>query len=65
VATAFRYSSLASLVASFLTPFAFWYFGDLRTALLMAALVAVLYFKHWPNIVRLLAGTEGRIGQKG
>ncbi len=65
VAAAFRYSSLASLAASFVTPFAFWYFGDPRAALLTAALVVVLYFKHQPNIVRLLAGTEGRIGQRG
>ena len=65
VAFAFRYSSLAALVASFLTPFAFWFLGDAPTALVMALLVVVLWFKHRPNIERLIAGTEGRIGQKG
>jgi len=65
VAAAFRYSSLAALVASVLSPFIFWYRGDQQTALLVAALVVALCFKHRPNIERLLAGTEGRIGQKG
>ncbi|NNM73308.1 glycerol-3-phosphate 1-O-acyltransferase PlsY [Enterovirga aerilata] len=65
VAFVSRYSSLAALVASILTPFGLWYFGDAPTALAMAGLVVVLWFKHRPNIERLLAGTEGRIGQKG
>jgi glycerol-3-phosphate acyltransferase PlsY len=65
MAAAFRYSSLSALVASFLTPFAFWYLGETPTALVMALLVVLLWFKHRPNIERLVAGTEGRIGQKG
>jgi glycerol-3-phosphate acyltransferase PlsY len=64
VAFASRYSSLAALVASMLTPFGFWYAGQGATALVMAGLVAVLWFKHRPNIERLMTGTEGRIGQK-
>ena len=65
MAAAFRYSSLSALVASLLTPFSFWYFGELPTALVMAILVVLLWFKHRPNVERLMAGTEGRIGQKG
>jgi glycerol-3-phosphate acyltransferase PlsY len=65
MAATFRYSSLSALVASVLTPFAFWYFGEAPTALVMAILVVLLWFKHRPNIERLVAGTEGRIGQKG
>jgi glycerol-3-phosphate acyltransferase PlsY len=64
-AFAFRYSSLAALVASLVTPLAFWYLGDGPTALVTAALALVLWVKHRPNIARLMAGTEGRIGQKG
>jgi glycerol-3-phosphate acyltransferase PlsY len=59
-----RYSSLAALLASMLTPLGFWYAGQAQSALVMAGLVVVLWFKHRPNIERLLAGTEGRIGQK-
>ncbi len=65
MAATFRYSSLSALVASVLTPFAFWYFGEAPTALVMAILVVLLWFKHRPHIERLVAGTEGRIGQKG
>jgi acyl phosphate:glycerol-3-phosphate acyltransferase len=65
MAAAFRYSSLSALVASLLTPFGLWYFSDAPTALAMALLVVVLWLKHRPNIERLVAGTEGRIGQKG
>ena len=60
-----RYSSLSALVASFVTPFALWYLRDAPTAFVMSALVVVLWFKHRPNLERLMAGTEGRIGQKG
>jgi glycerol-3-phosphate acyltransferase PlsY len=64
-AAAFRYSSLAALVASLLTPFVFWYLGEMPTAVFTAAIVVALWFKHRPNIQRLLTGTEGRIGQPG
>ena len=60
-----RYSSLSALVASAATPLALWWFGRGDAALLMALLTVILWLKHRPNIARLLAGTEGRIGQKG
>ena len=61
-----RYSSLSALVASLLTPLLllFWV-RDARAALLMAVLAALLWFMHRGNIARLLAGSEGKIGQKG
>ncbi|MDP3258515.1 glycerol-3-phosphate 1-O-acyltransferase PlsY [Bosea sp. (in: a-proteobacteria)] len=61
-----RYSSLSALVASLLTPLLllFWV-RDVRAALLMAVLAALLWFMHRGNIARLLAGSEGKIGQKG
>lgn len=61
-----RYSSLSALVASLLTPLLllFWV-RDARAALLMAVLTLLLWFMHRSNIARLLAGREGKIGQKG
>ena len=61
-----RYSSLSALVASLLVPLIFWLAaGDLPAAGLMALLTLLLWFMHRENIARLLAGREGRIGQKG
>ena len=60
-----RYSSLSALVASAATPFVVWALGSGETALLLALLAVILWLKHRPNIARLLAGDEGRIGQKG
>lgn len=65
-----RYSSLAALVASALLPvghLALDWRGGQITAMSLAflAMAALLWWKHRPNIERLLAGTEGRIGQKG
>ncbi len=66
LATAFtsRYSSLAALVASFITPLFLWWFGHAALASLFAVLTLLLFYVHRENIKRLQAGTEGRIGQK-
>ena len=60
-----KYSSLAALAASGLTPLILWGFGQPSVAILFLLLAALLWWKHAPNIRRLLDGTEGRIGQKG
>jgi glycerol-3-phosphate acyltransferase PlsY len=60
-----RYSSLSALVASLATPVALWLMGERQMAELFILLVVLLWWKHNQNIKRLLAGTEGRIGQKG
>jgi acyl phosphate:glycerol-3-phosphate acyltransferase len=60
-----RYSSLSALVATLLTPIALWFFNKPEAALVFLLLGVLLYWKHLPNIRRLLAGTEGRIGAKG
>lgn len=66
VAKLSKYSSLSALVASLLTPFILWAgTGNSQAALLMAVLSALLWFMHRTNIARLLAGSEGKIGQKG
>ncbi|HMJ29879.1 MAG TPA: glycerol-3-phosphate 1-O-acyltransferase PlsY [Xanthobacteraceae bacterium] len=62
VAWAFRYSSLAALVASALTPLVLWLLGEPGPAVLYLALSAALWIMHRANISRLMAGTEGKIG---
>ena len=64
VAAATRYSSLAALVASALTPLAIWYFGLPSVAALFLLLTVLLWFMHRANIARLLNGSEGKIGAK-
>jgi len=59
-----RYSSLAALVASFITPIFLWWFGHPALASLFAVLTMLLFYMHRENIKRLQAGTEGRIGEK-
>ncbi|HZW21551.1 glycerol-3-phosphate 1-O-acyltransferase PlsY [Noviherbaspirillum sp.] len=65
IAYAFRYSSLAALVASIFAPF---YYGllfgvDAKLAA-VAAMSALLIYRHRQNIANLLAGKESRIGSK-
>jgi len=62
VAAGTRYSSLAALIASALTPLAIWYFGLPAVAALFLLLSALLWVMHRANIKRLLNGTEGKIG---
>jgi acyl phosphate:glycerol-3-phosphate acyltransferase len=64
IAALTRYSSLAALVASALTPALLFGFGYPSVAALFAALTMLLWFMHRANISRLLAGTEGKIGAK-
>ena len=65
VAYAFRYSSLAALVAAVFAPF---YYGLLFGAdeKLFAVIVmsALLLWRHSGNIANLIAGKESRIGSK-
>ena len=65
LAFALRYSSLAALAASATTPLVLWALGRPAEALLFGLLGLLLWWKHAPNIRRLLDGTEGRIGLKG
>ena len=65
LAFALKYSSLAALAASAATPIVLWATGHPAVALLFLMLGALLWWKHTPNIRRLLDGSEGRIGQKG
>jgi len=59
-----RYSSLAALVASFVTPLFLWWFGHAALASLFVVMTLLVFYAHRENIKRLQAGTEGRIGEK-
>jgi len=62
VAALSRYSSLAALLASALTPAFLWWRGDPRDAVLFLLLSVLLWIMHRANIARLAGGTEGKIG---
>jgi glycerol-3-phosphate acyltransferase PlsY len=64
VAFASRYSSLAGLVAAFITPLFLWWFGHPALASLCVVMTLLLFYKHRENIKRLQAGTENKIGEK-
>jgi len=70
VAYAFRYSSLASLVAALFAP-AYYAFGDGvawatdRSLLTSTAVMSIfLIWRHSENISRLVKGTESKLGKK-
>lgn len=65
VAFFFRYSSLASLVAAAFAPFyqmLIWDFGPEVPS--MIAMGLLLFWRHGPNIGKLLKGTESKLGHK-
>ena len=64
IAAISRYSSLAALIASAVTPVFLWWRGDTTEALVFLLLSAVLWIMHRGNIGRLLSGTEGKIGAR-
>lgn len=60
-----KYSSLSALVATLVIPVVLWISGQEGVALAMAFLTLVTWWKHKPNIERLILGTETKIGKKG
>lgn len=65
IAYAFRYSSLAALMASVFAPFYYGLlFGVDMVLLAVAAMSVLLIYRHRQNITNLLAGNESRIGSK-
>ena len=62
VAALSRYSSLAALIASALTPLALYFLHQPRSAALFLVLTALVWIMHRENIRRLIAGQEGKIG---
>jgi glycerol-3-phosphate acyltransferase PlsY len=59
-----RYSSAAALAATLASPIAAAAVGDSGAALVFATFSALIWVKHSANIVRLLKGSESKIGQK-
>jgi len=73
VALVFRYSSLAALIAAALAPLYAYFISLARPQLetmmvtvlpAVTLIAALLVWRHKANIVKLIAGTEGRIGEK-
>ncbi len=60
-----RFSSLSALCASLSTPLVFMISKQVQPSLLFVVLTALLWWKHWPNLLRLINGTETRIGKSG
>ena len=64
-AFAFRYSSLAAVLAAALAPvYSVLMHGASGQVIVVGILALALIGKHWPNIQRLLAGQESKIGGK-
>ena len=63
-ATLLRFSSLAALVASALAPVWALLLGYGRGAVLLVVIAGLVWVRHAPNIRRLRAGTEPRIGSR-
>ncbi|KQV53851.1 MULTISPECIES: glycerol-3-phosphate 1-O-acyltransferase PlsY [unclassified Duganella] len=65
VAYAFRYSSLAALIASVFAPFYYGLlFGAEPQLAAVLAMSGLLVWRHAKNIANLIAGKESRIGSK-
>lgn len=65
IAYAFRYSSLAALVAAVFAPFYYGLLFGLDAKLLAVVVMSVLLaYRHSKNIGNLLAGKESRLGSK-
>jgi acyl phosphate:glycerol-3-phosphate acyltransferase len=66
IAVAFvsRYSSLAALIASAVTPLLLFFNDYRQEAQFFAFLALLLWVKHGPNIARLVRGSESRIGTR-
>jgi glycerol-3-phosphate acyltransferase PlsY len=63
-ALATRYSSVGGLAAAVAAPVAAFALGAPHSAIALAVMTVILFWKHRDNIARLRAGTESRIGAK-
>ena len=65
VAAVSRISSLSALIAALLLPLYLWWFTGFTAYWIGGVVITTLIFiRHQANIVRLIAGTEPRIGKK-
>ena len=63
VAAVTRYSSLSALPAAALTPFLFLVFGQWAFFAASVVMTALIFLRHRENILRLMDGTETKIGK--
>jgi glycerol-3-phosphate acyltransferase PlsY len=60
-----RYSSLAAIIAALSAPlYDLLLWGGSPATVVIAAMSLLLVWRHFGNIQKLIAGTEGRIGEK-
>jgi glycerol-3-phosphate acyltransferase PlsY len=59
-----RFSSASALLASVAAVIFLFFIGPPPVAWLFLVLTILLWWRHWQNIRRLMAGSETRIGQK-
>ncbi len=64
VAVVFRISSLSALIAAVLAPVWLYFLGYPQGVWLAVLLAITIWAKHHANIMRILNGTESRIGKK-
>jgi glycerol-3-phosphate acyltransferase PlsY len=65
IALLFRYSSLAAVVAAVFAPlYYFFLFGAREMLPALILMSALLLWRHKTNILNLVAGKEGRIGER-
>ena len=65
MAFVFRYSSLSALTAALVTFAAALLLEPWLLVFVLAAMTLIVFIKHRPNIERLVAGTETKIGASG
>jgi len=64
MAAIFRYSSLAALTAAVLAPVLAFFVSEIYMFYAITLISIILIVRHYDNIRRLWAGTEGKIGNK-
>ena len=65
IAFTLRYSSLAALIAATASPiYAAMFWGTDGLVIVVGIIAMALVGKHWPNLQRLMAGSEPKIGAK-
>lgn len=64
-AVLFRMSSLSALIASALAPVVSYQLSPTGPHVAVAVMTLLIYYRHWANIKRIIAGEEPKIGQKG
>ena len=65
IAFTLRYSSLAALIAATAAPiYAAMFWGTNGLVAVVGVIAMALVGKHWPNLQRLMAGSEPKLGAK-